>query len=423
MIRWIQQSKWLPELLLGSFVFLLFGGLDLITGGLSAMVSSLAIAISLLFVRNFSYLTSIALLSAGALQIIFGLVPVFGSLGIVLVAYVVGAFSPRPWREINLVVAIFTGLAVAANFVFNPSLNLAVFGLVQLTDVGRLTAFLAIALLAVSMVTLAWLFGLLLITRLMHVGTDFDRMVYEEKQLKLSIELAEQAKRFEIARDINEHLVQSMAGVISNAEGGVYAAKSNPEAGIRALEKILSSARSAHAELRRLFDMINRGTIVASAPPTLAELEDLAISMREVGLDVAVESFGKAFDLEPTAELAIYRIVFESLQNVKQHNPRGTKATVEISWLENGVQVMIKDNGIEVVRRANIGVDGLPEPYDANNDLDNLLEKVTGPGLTAMRERAESYGGSLEVQRMVGIGFTVSAMFPKSEVAAASHGE
>jgi signal transduction histidine kinase len=422
-IRWIQQSRWLPELLLGSFVFLLFGGLDLITGGLSAMVSSLAIAISLLFVRNFSYLTSIALLSAGALQIIFGLVPVFGSLGIVLVAYVVGAFSPRPWREINLVVAIFTGLAVAANFVFNPSLNLAVFGLVQLTDVGRLTAFLAIALLAVSMVTLAWLFGLLLITRLMHVGTDFDRMVYEEKQLKLSIELAEQAKRFEIARDINEHLVQSMAGVISNAEGGVYAAKSNPEAGIRALEKILSSARSAHAELRRLFDMINRGTIVASAPPTLAELEDLAISMREVGLDVAVESFGKAFDLEPTAELAIYRIVFESLQNVKQHNPRGTKATVEISWLENGVQVMIKDNGIEVVRRANIGVDGLPEPYDANDDLDNLLEKVTGPGLTAMRERAESYGGSLEVQRMVGIGFTVSAMFPKSEVAAASHGE
>jgi len=422
-IRWIQQSKWLPELMLASFVFLLFGGLDLITEGVSSMLSSLAIALSLLFVRNFSYLTSLALVSAGAIQIIFGLVPVFGSIGIVLVSYVVGAFSPRPWRELNLIVAIFTGLAVAANFVFNPNLNLAVFGLVQLTDIGRLTAFLAIALLAVSTITLAWLFGLLLITRLIHVGTEFDRLVYEEKQLKLSVELAEQAKRFEIARDINEHLVQSMAGVISNAEGGVYAAKSNPDAGIRALEKILASARSAHAELRRLFDMINRGTIVASAPPTLAELETLAISMREVGLDVAVEYFGKPFALEATAELAIYRIVFESLQNVKQHNPRGTKATVEISWLENGVQVMIKDNGIEVLRRANIGVDGLPEPYDANDDLDNLLEKVTGPGLTAMRERAESYGGSLEVQRMVGIGFTVSAMFPKSEVAAVGQGE
>jgi len=54
----------------------------------------------------------------------------------------------------------------------------------------------------------------------------------------------------------------------------------------------------------------------------------------------------------------------------------------------------------------------LPVPYEAQDDLDALLEKVTGPGLTAMRERAESFGGSLEVQRVVGIGFTVSAMFP-----------
>ena len=43
-----------------------------------------------------------------------------------------------------------------------------------------------------------------------------------------------------------------------------------------------------------------------------------------------------------------------------------------------------------------------------------LLEKVVGPGITAMRERVESFGGSLEAQRVVGIGFTVSALFPIS---------
>jgi signal transduction histidine kinase len=420
-IRWIQQRNWLPEAALAAFVFLLLGGLDLITQGAIATLGSLAIAASFLFVRKLSYLASLLVLIAAAIQISFSLLPIFGSIGIPLLAFVVGAFSPKPWREINFVVSIFGGLVFAANVAFNPTINLAIFGgVAQLDDVGRVVIFTTLSLLAISLVSLLWILGQLLITRLVHVGTEFDRLVYEEKQLKLSVELAEQSKRFEIARDINETVVQKLSSVITNAEGGIYVAKSNPEAGFRALEKVLDSARAAHTELRRLFDMINRGTAASTAPPTLADLENLAMSMREIGLDVSVLNFGERFGLNQSAELAIYRIIFEALQNVKQHNPAGTKAAVEISWLENGLQVIIKDNGVEVERRAVVGPNGLPVPYEAKDDLDTLLEKVTGPGLTAMRERAESFGGSLEVQRVVGIGFTVSAMFPASGVSATS---
>jgi signal transduction histidine kinase len=399
----------------------LLGGLDLITQGAIATLGSLAIAASFLFVRKLSYLASLLVLIAAAIQISFSLLPIFGSIGIPLLAFVVGAFSPKPWREINFVVSIFGGLVFAANVAFNPTINLAIFGgVAQLDDLGRVVIFITLSLLAISLVSLLWILGQLLITRLVHVGTEFDRLVYEEKQLKLSVELAEQSKRFEIARDINETVVQKLSSVITNAEGGIYVAKSNPEAGVRALEKVLDSARAAHTELRRLFDMINRGTAVSTVPPTLADLENLAMSMREVGLDVSVSNFGESFGLNQSAELAIYRIIFEALQNVKQHNPAGTKAAVEISWLENGLQVIIKDNGVEIERRAVVGPNGLPVPYEAKDDLDTLLEKVTGPGLTAMRERAESFGGSLEVQRVVGIGFTVSAMFPASGVSATS---
>ena len=421
MIRWIQRRNWLPEAALAAFVFLLLGGLDLITQGVTAMLGSLAIATSFLFVRKLSYLASALVLIAAAVQISFSLLPIFGSIGIPLLAFVVGAFSPKPWREINFIVSIFGGLVFAANVAFNPTINLAIFGgVVQLDDIGRVVIFITLSLLAVSLVSLLWILGQLLITRLVHVGSEFDRLVYEEKQLKLSVELAEQSKRFEIARDINETVVQKLSSVITNAEGGIYAAKSNPEAGFRALEKVLDSARAAHTELRRLFDMINRGTAASAAPLTLADLENLAISMREIGLDVAISNFGERFALNQSAELAIYRIIFEALQNVKQHNPAGTKAAVEISWLENGLQVLIKDNGVEIERRAVLGANGLPVPYEAKDDLDTLLEKVSGPGLTAMRERAESFGGSLEVQRVVGIGFTVSAMFPASGVSAIS---
>jgi signal transduction histidine kinase len=420
-IRWIQRRNWLPEAALAAFVFLLLGGLDLISQGVTAMLGSLAIATSFLFVRKLSYLASALVLIAAAVQISFSLLPIFGSIGIPLLAFVVGAFSPKPWREINFIVSIFGGLVFAANVAFNPTINLAIFGgVVQLDDIGRVVIFITLSLLAVSLVSLLWILGQLLITRLVHVGSEFDRLVYEEKQLKLSVELAEQSKRFEIARDINETVVQKLSSVITNAEGGIYAAKSNPEAGFRALEKVLDSARAAHTELRRLFDMINRGTAASAAPLTLDDLENLAISMREIGLDVAVSNFGQRFALNQSAELAIYRIIFEALQNVKQHNPAGTKAAVEISWLENGLQVLIKDNGVEIERRAVLGANGLPVPYEAKDDLDTLLEKVSGPGLTAMRERAESFGGSLEVQRVVGIGFTVSAMFPASGVSAIS---
>ncbi len=417
MIRWIQQRKWLPEFLLAATVFLVLGGLDLLSQGTIAMLGSLAIAASLLFVRRFSYLTSALVLTASAIQVSFSLLPIFGSFGIPLVAFVVGAFSAKPWREINYVVAVLGGLGFAANLSFNPTLDLAVYGgSIELQSSGRVVIFLTLVTLSVSLVTLMWILGQLLITRLIHVGTEFDRLVFEERQLALSIELAEQSKRFEIARDINENVVQKLSSVITNAEGGLYVAKSNPEAGVRALDKILVSAKSAHSELRRLFDMINRGTAASSTLPTLEDLESLATTMRETGLDVAVSNFGSRFSLDESAELAIYRIIYEALQNVKQHNPLGTKATVEILWLESGLQVMIKDNGVEVVRRATLGSNGLPLPYDADQDLDSLLEKVSGPGLTAMRERAESFGGSLEVQRVVGIGFTVSAMFPMASI-------
>lgn len=417
MIRWIQQKNWLPEATLATLVFLFLGGLDLMTQGPVAMLGSLAIAGSLLFVRHFSYLTTALILTASTIQVSFSLLPIFGSIGILLVSFIVGAFSAKPWREINYVVAVLGGLGFAANLSFNPTLNLAVYGgAIELQTAGRVIVFLTLVLLAVSLVTLMWILGQLLITRLLHVGSDFDRLVFEERQLKLSIELAEQSKRFEIARDINENVVQKLASVITNAEGGIYVSRANPEAGVRALDKILVSAQGAHSELRKLFDMINRGASVATTLPVLKDLSSLAVSMRETGLDVEVTYLGTQFEIDQSAELAIYRIVYEALQNVKQHNPQGTKATVKLIWSDAGLQVMVLDNGVEVIRRATLGPNGLPLPYDADDDLDTLLEKVTGPGLTAMRERSESFGGSLEVQRVVGVGFTVSVMFPASRI-------
>jgi signal transduction histidine kinase len=152
--------------------------------------------------------------------------------------------------------------------------------------------------------------------------------------------------------------------------------------------------------------------LVSEAPPTLESINSLVMPMREAGYELSVIYSGPKSPIASSMELAIYRIVFEALKNVKQHNPKGTMATVELTWFENNLQVIIRDNGVEVVRKISMGANGIPIGYDATDDVQSLLEKVVGPGITAMRERVESFGGSLEAQRAVGIGFTVSALFP-----------
>ena len=84
MIRWIQNRNWLPEIALAAFVFLTLGGLDLATQGIMAMLGSLAIAASFLFVRKLSYLASALVLIASLIQVSCSLLPIFGSIGIAL---------------------------------------------------------------------------------------------------------------------------------------------------------------------------------------------------------------------------------------------------------------------------------------------------------------------------------------------------
>jgi signal transduction histidine kinase len=104
--------------------------------------------------------------------------------------------------------------------------------------------------------------------------------------------------------------------------------------------------------------------------------------------------------------------VFDSLENVKRHCIVGTDVSIAFSWVEEGLQVLIKDNGVESMRRSQVSLDVEDAGYTAEDDARSLVETIKGAGLTAMRERASLYGGGIEATRVPGVGFTVSAIFP-----------
>jgi signal transduction histidine kinase len=411
-IRWILDTKWIPEIALSLILLAVFGGINAATSGISYFLLSIPFALASLFVRQYSYLTGVMLLVGAAVHIGFSAVLSFGDLVLAAVAFVSGVFTANPWRVINILAVSATSFLIVAGAFYNPNLSLANLGIIDFTDTGRLVFFIAGSILAGSLIGLAAVGGGLVREQYLQRQFQGNRKYSNSQQDEISLELAEQAKRFEIAGDMNESAVQHISSVITNAEAGLYTAKLDPDAGLRALDKVLLSAKAAHSELRRLYETINRGTIISTAPPTLESLSALELTMREAGYNMSITYSGSRVALDSSMEVAIYRIVFEAIKNVRQHNPKGTMVTVGITWFETSLQVIIRDNGVEVVRKSDVGINGLPAPYDANDDIDNLLEKVIGPGITAMRERVESFGGSLEAQRVVGVGFTVSALFP-----------
>ena len=411
MIRWIQQHPWLSGMYFAIAGTVVFGGADLILQGPAAFGVSVLISLSLLVASQYP-VASVAVLVVGSVaEIALNLHPLAAGASAALTLALVAAFAGSRLRLIALGVAVASGLAVVIQQAFSLPLGDTVYGMGVFNEPGRITVAVFGSMLVVSVNVLAWLVGRLGITRDTHVGTSIDRAVAATDQAQLALEIAEQNERFGIARDINELVIQRVSGVISQGEGGVYASKADPSSSARALEAMLASAKAAHKELRRLFEILNKSHKVAAAPPGIDELEQVVVTYRELGYTVTLRHEGPRFNVNDGAELAIYRIVFEAMRNVRDHAPVGSDVTIDFSWVEQGVQVLVKDNGIETENRS-MTLDGLTDGYTVAEDIKSLVEPISGASLTAMRERAALYGGRVEATRVPGVGFTISAIFP-----------
>ena len=410
MISWISKQKWQSSGLISAFSLLFIGGFDLFISGESSLWISLVFALAVLFSVVLPWL-AIGLVASGAIAVISLDAKPGASLLIALIfLMLVSTFATKWQRNVALFTTLAFGLALTINTIFVSPNMLRDFGLLLLSDSARLALFAISLLMASSLTALAWLLGRLLATRSTYVGTSFDRAVAQRTQARLSLEVAEQNQRFEIARDISELVIQRISATISIAEGGVYAVQSDASSASRILQQTTDSARSAHSELRRLFDMLNKLKQVTAAPPKLDDLEVLVIAYRELGFNMNLRHEGPRFQLSEGAELAIYRIAFDALENIRKHAPAGSDVTVDFSWTEDGMQLLIKDNGIE---NANRGLSLQELAYSAEEDRKALTETIRGAGITAMSERAALYQGSVEATRVPGVGFTVSAIFPK----------
>ncbi|MCP2342880.1 sensor histidine kinase [Actinomadura rupiterrae] len=255
---------------------------------------------------------------------------------------------------------------------------------------GPLVAFTAISLGV-------WVLGLHMRTRRAYLRQLEERADRLEHERDAEIQLARNAERARIAREMHDVVAHNVSVIVVQADGAAYAIETDPGRARQALETISTTGRTALAEMRRLLGVLREESAAgAYAPqPGLAQLDDLVEQVRAAGLPVTLERTGRPAEVSEGRALAVYRIVQEALTNTLKHGGPRASATVTLHYGDDEMTVAVVDDGR-----------GAAAPDDGH-----------GHGLVGMRERAAVYGGVVEAAPRDGGGFAVTARIPVREEA------
>ena len=283
-----------------------------------------------------------------------------------------------------------------------------------------LAAATAILLIAVIVLLVLWL-----ATRRQRSRESARRIRLERERNDAELTLAEQNGRLRMIRELHEVSVHDMSLIIGQADGARYAGESDPTAAVRSAAVIGDLARSAQADLRRVMTVVGEADVDGDANAELTSVRELVALMTEAGLRVTFEETGERYELNPGAELAVFRILQESLDNALKHGGEGTQVTVVFTWTDEGFQLRVDDDGVRnELRRSGLNPNDQSQhrPGEIDADLHALTGVIGGAGITEMRERTELFGGVFTSTLNAGVGFSIAASFPSIRYHNGVHG-
>ncbi len=235
----------------------------------------------------------------------------------------------------------------------------------------------------------------------------------EHSRAELTLKAAELGDRLRIVYDQQAVVSHELVGLVAKAESTAFVTAGDKAALKRHTELLVKSARQALTDMRRAMTIAQQGADMVEVWPTLSTIATLFSEIEERGLVIDFTERGKRFEISASAELTVYRILTESLQNTLTHAGPGTEVDITIEWSEHGITITVADDGERsVARRAAAAGEPLPEGVTIESDQAALVSTTMGRGLTEMRARAEAFDGVVMTQRVPGIGFTLTASFP-----------
>jgi len=228
-----------------------------------------------------------------------------------------------------------------------------------------------------------------------------DKIARRDRQFREETQRQVDAERLRIARDLHDAVAHHLTLVNAQASVAEYLMRNDPTAAA-ALSGITEHSRQALDELRATVGLLRSdgdgpdavGGAGHSTPGT-GKLGELTSSLRSAGQDISLTVTGAPAELPPGGDLAVYRIVQESLTNAAKHAP-GSPAAVTLHWHDRYLDLTVTSEAAP----------GRPPGYRGPG---------TGHGIIGMKERARACGGTLTAGPAPGGGFTVHATIPLRE--------
>ncbi len=214
-------------------------------------------------------------------------------------------------------------------------------------------------------------------------------------------EAAAEAERLRIARELHDVLAHSLSQISVQAGVGLHLFDSRPEKARESLEAIKTTSSQALEEVRGVLGFLRGpdGYAARSPEPDLARIPVLVETYQRAGLRIAFEN-GITSTPSAAVQLALYRIVQESLTNIGRH-AQASRVGIRLDEADGWYVLTVQDDGRGLAGASGAG-DG------------------DGKGMLGMRERAELLGGRFETRTPEGGGLIVEARIPVAPAAEAA---
>ncbi|MBE2198287.1 MAG: hypothetical protein IAE79_06725 [Anaerolinea sp.] len=229
-------------------------------------------------------------------------------------------------------------------------------------------------------------------TELIHMAHKVQLSQQGLRSYLSAVTTGQEEERRRLARDLHDDTIQSLIALNQQIQLAQLAA--TDEAIASRLGTMQEMAEQIVADLRRLTRDLR--PIYLEDLGLIPALQMLSKDMSQtIGLPVSFVKNGRERRLSPEAELALYRIAQEGLNNIARH-AQANKGEVCLQFSDEAVQLLISDDGRGFV---------VPESPAEMAPAGHF-------GLLGVQERAETIGAHLQIKSTPGQGCCLEVVLP-----------
>lgn len=212
--------------------------------------------------------------------------------------------------------------------------------------------------------------------------------------------IAVTAERARIARDMHDIVAHTLSIIIVQADGGRYAATKDISLAKKTMHIIKNEAERAVYDMRRLLEALT------DAPSCQLDFNHIPSLIEQAKIASPKNIFWHTVDginsqnrLNTDAQTVAYRVVQESLTNIRKHAGECVKVNIHEEWNNQGLKLKIT-NEIHKI--------------EANQTQNSNAPHKNGYGLIGMKERIENLHGTLDYGKLNDGTFSIVAFIPYS---------